>query len=890
MGADDALWGALAGALGDLPLERAEDAAVARELADRALPAAAIVDLRRTDGAELARAWRGEGRGFPILVVAGPGTAHLAALRGGADDYLRLPFAAEVLRDRLDTSLRTRPGAAVVALSGCTLDLERNVVARGGVETHLSATESRLLGYLAELAGRSASVDQLLVDVWGYRQGVFSRTVVTTVQRVRNKIEPDPARPIHLVTVPGVGYRLELDAGRSATPPRCDERTNLAPDATSFVGRDDVLAALERQLRSGGRLVTLTGPGGVGKTRLARELGLGADLSGGAWFVDLAASTDAEDVLDAVARALELPAAPDRSAQVAAALLSRGPCLVVLDNCEQALAPVAGLAGAWLAACPEVVLLATSRAPLGLPEEARVPVAPLAPAAAEELFAHRARAARRGVALPDADRSAARAIAARLDGLPLAIELAAARSRTLTATELLERLDRRFALLTSRSGGGPARQETLEATIRWSWDLLTDEQRVALVECAVFAGAFDLEGAERVLGAGAAAIDRLDELADRSLLQVGDRAFRLLESVRAFAREQLPEARGQAELRHARWLAEAFSRTTDADRPDGARRLDALLDDAVLAWDRVAERDPCLAARLVVAAAPLLARRSAAATRRWVDRALALPLGAEDRAQLLRRRGESRLRLGDTGGVEDLREALSVAEGTPTEPVARLRWAVALRGIGRLEEAAREAEAAVAALDGPELGVGLVDLAAIRLQQGRAEEAHALGTEALTRALREGNPRLELLARGGLALVGRPLGRDAEAEAHLLVARELARRFADANSEAILLGNLANLRFLQGRVDEARGAWVEAGALQRWVGNRVGEAFTLVALAFAELGAGALDEAQRLLVQARALHRSAGNVRAEGYAAGGLGRVLHRRGSLREALACYDDA
>ncbi|MFJ2674131.1 AfsR/SARP family transcriptional regulator [Streptomyces sp. NPDC087525] len=295
--------------------------------------------------------------------------------------------------------------------------------------------------------------------------------------------------------------RAPAPAGDSREPPG-----NLRPRLTSFVGRERELHTIRADLRRS-RLVTLTGPGGSGKTRLAEE-----SAPRNAWLVELAPLEHPSAVPGAVLSALGLretqlaardgrPAQNDPTARLIEHLARSG-TLLVLDNCEHVIGAAAALAETLLTHCPGLRILATSREPLGVPGESVRPVEPLPPDPAHRLFAERARAVWPGFD-GAGDPAAVAEICRRLDGLPLAIELAAARLRMLTPRQIADRLDDRFRLLTSGSRTVLPRQQTLRAVVDWSWDLLDERERTVLREVSVFAGGWDLTAAEGVCGGGA---------------------------------------------------------------------------------------------------------------------------------------------------------------------------------------------------------------------------------------------------------------------------------------------------------------------------------------------------------------------------------------------------
>ncbi|QNE19942.1 tetratricopeptide repeat protein [Kribbella qitaiheensis] len=317
-------------------------------------------------------------------------------------------------------------------------------------------------------------------------------------------------------------------------------KTNLPTPLNELIGREKSLAQ-GNELLCAARLVTLVGPGGVGKTRLALEIG--RDQSTEVRLVELAV-VRAPDVLDAIAATVGLR--DDESGELADRLaesLAARPVLLVLDNCEHVVERVADLVRRLLAAAAGLRVLATSREPLGLAGEHLLEVEPLEPPEAARLFLERAAAATPGFAN---DPEAVAAICRRLDGIPLALELAATRVRALGVQELAARLDDRFRLLAG-GRGVPERQRTLRATIDWSWDLLAEQERVMLRRLAVYADGFTLDAAGEV--SDLPADELLGKLVDRSLVVATAGRYRLLESVAAYSLERLAEAGEETRLR-----------------------------------------------------------------------------------------------------------------------------------------------------------------------------------------------------------------------------------------------------------------------------------------------------------------------------------------------------
>ncbi len=373
--------------------------------------------------------------------------------------------------------------------------------------------------------------------------------------------------------------------------------STLPNQRSSFVGRHTDVEALRRLLLDN-RLITLTGPGGTGKTRLAVEVA-GREAprrSGGTYFADLSSLDSGDHVAATVARACLVRPDPGRGpADQLVDSLADSNALLVLDNCEHVLDAAAEIVDRALVACPNVSVLATSREALDLPGEHRHLVGPMDPRSdAETLFADRAAAA--GGNAMDPTGAAIAELCEHVDGIPLAIELAAARTRTLTPQQIVDRLDERLDVLGGRRRGSPDRHQTLRATIDWSYELLAEDERACFDRLAVFAGTFDL-GAVAGLGRGnlGRAADVIDGLVAKSMVVAQDEGgrglrFRLLESLQAYARERLqsdPEALAGATAAHAAYYLGQLAavRTPRVMARDLRAEFEPELDNIRLAFD-----------------------------------------------------------------------------------------------------------------------------------------------------------------------------------------------------------------------------------------------------------------------------------------------------------------
>lgn len=602
-----------------------------------------------------------------------------------------------------------------------------------------------------------------------------------------------------------------------------------------FFGRSAELAAIDAAFAAGRRLVTLLGPGGIGKTTTAKEWARRSGRQGDLFFVDLSEARGTDDLLNAVALGLDVPLLSARTqaetiARIGTAIAHRGELVLVLDNFEQIAELGPSTVGAWIERAHKARFLVTSRERLRLAGEAGLEIGPLAlDTEGVELFFDRALGER---APSEDDARHAKEIVARLEGIPLAIELAAARHATLGSSGLVERLGRPLDLLVKERRDAPKRQATLRAAIAWSWDLLDPAEQATLVACAVFRGGFSAEAAEAVLG-GAPALDQLEALKDRSLIKgAGPARFSLFESIRDFAKERASavEALGQryraAAQAHAAYYeerAKTWGEAVERSNDQGAyRRLIEEQDNLQVVVDQPG-RSPAQALTVLLGLDVVVARRG--------------PFSPH---------------------AEALSRALEEARQREVDPGLLAR---ALLGLGRAAQ-----------------------------MLGRLAEAEAAMIEGREAAQRANDPRIEgglLTALGVLAHQRRDLDL---ARTNYEAALTLVQSAGDVRAQGRILGNIAAAHHDLGELDLARARYHEALALLRKAKDRRLEGIFLANLAVLEQEQGEWTDARTTYRAALVLLAEAQDRRLEAITLGNLGWLLHRLGELEEATRCHGQA
>jgi non-specific serine/threonine protein kinase len=728
---------------------------------------------------------------------------------------------------------------------------ERRLLA-DGLPVHLGSHAFDLLVALAERSGHLLSKDKLLEIVWP-RVVVEENTLQVHMSALRKVLGADA-----IATVPGRGYRFvpEVDrlegpepAGlRIATPP-APAKHNLPLSLTSFIGREREIGEIG-QLLDSTRLLTLTGAGGCGKTRLALQVagGLHEGYPDGIWLVELASLSDPTLVQKAVASALDVKeqAGVELAASIVSWLQSRQ-LLLVMDNAEHLLTACAELIDLLLRHCAKLTVLVTSRERLGMTGELtfRVPSlsvpdprrdAEALACEAAQLFIERARLQRPHFIVTSENVSALASICRRLDGIPLAIELAAPRVRSMSVEELSQRLDQRFGLLTGGSRTALPRHRTLRSMIDWSYALLSDAEKVVLARASIFSDGWTLAAAEKVCGEGVEGepmLDLLASLADKSLIAAeeleGTTRYAMLETVRHYARDRLQERGEEASVRRRHlqcFLAlaeEAEPLLTGAEQKSWLDRLEAEHGNlrSALAWSSTAHADAAGGLRLAGAVHRFWHMRGHPGEgRRWLDLLLAAAPDQQD-------------------------------------PAARAK---ALRGAGVL--ALKQTDyPATQALCGESLAI-------CRTLDNRTGIAHSLNTLGCV-----------AWAQGDLAS-GRALFEEA-----LSIQRELG----DEWGIAATLNNLGTVAHVQGDHSAAKALYEEALQINRKTGDLLFVAINLLNLGTQAYQQGDHSAARRLLEESLTVWRKLNN-RAFGNSLRVLGQVALAQGDQRAALALLEEA
>lgn len=728
---------------------------------------------------------------------------------------------------------------------------------------HLSSRAIDILSVLVERRARVVPKDELMALVWP-DTFVEENNLTVHISALRKAIGLT-----RIATIPGRGYQFTgpVEGDDSADPSVPEEppviatdmtlsKSNLPETTTPLIGRASELAEL-RDLGERHRLLTITGPSGIGKTRLAVAFAetLRARYPDGVWLVDLAPLTSPSMVAAAAATVLSVaPGADGFSVETVTGAVRHRALLLLFDNCEHVLAAVAELADALLRHAPAIAILATSQENLRSPWEQvfRLDPLDLPPADAEdihrfgavELFTTRVRALDRRFELSAANAAAVSEICRELDGIPLALEMAAARVPMFGVEELRNRLDDRLHVLTTGPRTPEARHRTLRDTVAWSHGLLDPTSAAVFRRLAVFAGGFTLEAASAIVSVDATAlydtIEGLSRLVDKSLVVVEGRGrprYRLLETLRLYALEKLDESGEAPEIagRHARYLAALFDAASAAweTTPDKEwlERHVPELDNvrAALDWSFAQADGRALAIRLAGASGLLWQSLSLVAEgRAYADRALAF-----------------------------------VENGDPSAEVARLLRYAGLfwhsLDPGRALALLRRSSDFYRRLSDP-LGLGAVQafIASIHIRLGQEAKAAAALSVAKTILAPSSSPKSLFNVMnnlGSLALLGNRLD---EARTHFETALALARSQQNLTRETLILANLAEVAFNLGMVDQAVERGRETVRRLRQAGERADLGWALCNLASYLLVQGDVEDARPVAREALSLVREEG--------------------------------
>ena len=672
---------------------------------------------------------------------------------------------------------------------------------------------------------------------------------------------------------------------RAFPPPRAAPAAarHLPRPRTSFVGRSDELRVAKKLLAES-RVVTLVGAGGTGKTRIAIEAAREAsdNYSDGVWFVDLS-PVDASSVAAAIASAVSYrPSGEELTVAGVAAHLGNAEGLLVLDNCEHVIETAAEAVALLADECPELAVLSTSRAPLHVDGESVFPLPPMIlpddddvfASDAVRLFIERASAASPGFAFDAAAAAVVADVVRRLDGLPLAIELAAARAGTVGMGELARRLDDVFAALPAGPRTASPRQRTLRALIDWSHDLLTEDERRAYRRLAIFKGGFTLEAAEWVidagLGLGSPALELVEALAEKSLLVVGGdalrRRYRMLATIHAYAERRLEESgeMGETSRRHLDWALELAERASLELLGPGQGAWIELLDDeidnlrAALAF--ALEVDEAAYVRLVVALSRFWVFRDYGAEgRRNVSEALERSGSEEVRGRLLASGARLALTDSDYAGATALG---SEAEAWARDRGDREVLTLALQAQGEAAYRSGQFDRATAAFnesletadgDSSLIAISLSGLGGLARDNGDFPGARVLLEDALSRARETGQHTLIASSCG-------PLGElclyEGNAEAARALFEEELRHAREAGSRHLVtfaVGDLANAAAALRDHDTALELWRDALEIAAATSNRQGMARAHTGIGAAALYTKQIDLAREHLTIARSL-------------------------------------
>ncbi|MDP1822934.1 MAG: protein kinase [Archangium sp.] len=704
--------------------------------------------------------------------------------------------------------------------------------------------------------------------------------------------------------------------------------TNIGPQATTFVGRVAELADLHQLFRQGARLLTLLGPGGTGKTRLSLQFGSQlvthfqavnekGRRRGGVWFCDLTEARDKDGVCAAVARALGVPLMPnDPIKQLGHAILARGETLLVLDNFEQVVGVAGATLGEWMKLAPQARFVVTSRELLRVAEETVFEVPPLRmpreardarSAEAVQLFIERSRAVRPAWEPSETELVAISEIVRQLDGMPLAIELAAGRMSVLSPAQLVQRLPRRFDVLVQK-GGAVDRQATLRGAIDWSWNNLSPAEASALAQLSVFRGGFAAEAVDAVVslpGGEGAPLEALMTLRSKSLVRAyfptgdeGQTRFGLYESIREYAREKLesrPE-HAQVLVRHTKYFLELGTKLASGAESSKAQldNLDLERENLNSVFQRALEaNDSPAALTAVLALDPLLTMRGPFGVHLQMLDAVVSRLDEFPKLRTAALESRSRARLARGRAIDaqsDLLEAnaLAVAAGDRnTQGRIAMLLATVERQQGQRKEARQSLNRGLELLravgDLRMEGRTVSNLGVLQHELGEEEVALETYNRALEIHRAAGDRRYEGITLANLGVLQQALGLLKQARANYQAALGIHRELGSRRSEGISHINLGDLAAELEQPGQALAHYESALEILRDVGARRFEGIALSSLGSLHLQYGEYDDAMRRLPEAIDVLREVGDVRYTGLTLGIRAAAMALLGELEAA-------
>ncbi len=806
-------------------------------------------------------------------------------------------------------------------LQHCVIDLQRGKVHRSDAIESLTTKEIELLRYLAAHPGELVTRDDLLVEVWGYAEGVTSRAADTAMRRLRTKVEADPAEPDHLTTVYGAGYRFIPGSSAPIVPPSPAPELALPNEEMPLIGRGEFLAQLDQLRTSNARLITLLGPGGMGKSRLAlahlhksRE-----HYPGGIWRIDTGDGLPIVVFLQGLCLQLGIQPTPETSIdslndQITTELSTRGTALLLTDNFDEDRDPILAAVKTWLQSMPHLHVLITCRARTQLPQERVIELTGLSPEAGAALFLERAQMLRSGFSPDAAEQQTIQELVDTLDGMPLAIEMAAGRIRLMSPEQLLIRLGQSYTFLEGSAPGSTARHTGVIAMMTSSWEALSDEERTFLMGCTVFGGGFSMAAAEAILQpllSSGSVMNRIGDLMDSSWLRLQDTPqgvrFALYTTVRAFVDKQTGTKQQRKGLRdaHLQWFwGQAKHRGEDIE--DRANAGD-------IQW-------------LAVERANLLMALDHAAT--------ATP---ETHAGLLRVLFEEASTRSASWDIEHLLEHHPIVkQGLSPHGEARLRAtrAEALRNMGRMPEALADVEMAVKLaiesgdpdiecdarytacwiswdlrkLEAVEVHLKAMEQRApegqmqrwevkrlfmrcyVGSRSGHLDTAYAAGKQALQIATARNGLRRLAMIHQVLGGVCRDLQDTEDAIAHTRQAAEVFAQIQDTRNVGYIKNALAMLYAVDGQFEQAAPLLDEALTIIEKLQEPHGEAILIGNRGAVHLGMAELTQADACLWKCLQILENKGILRGIGFYKAYLGATRALLGRFDKATRLMDEA